>query len=580
MNEKYSAESVINYTLERLKDIPKLADAASFFGYSRNYFDRVFKKSFGMPYTRFVTMLVLREAAYDLRDGHGIHETAVRYGYATSYQFSRAFKREIGMSPRSFINSGAKVPDVPPRKTVNGHNMYLSYVITDDITVYGEPVPAEHGINTDLLKECAYHLDHDDPRFRLHKGKDTLAFWWGDSPDEICYVLSAFYIPGVNAPEGMRSFVIPGSNYAVFSIERTGNDREDLAAHREMVRYAMKDWVRINQKKADRMYYTYEVFNQSYTYLFIPLIEDQSQQVQMSRSEDLDIDHWISYIEENIRNDLNVRDIAAHFHYSETHFRRTFKMYFEMSPQEYIRKRRLYLAAEAFHDAHSITERKNISRMYYFHTPEFFRRLFISEFGVGPEDYRKVNVDVTDLADYYEDSKDKVSVAFTEEPEFTIGGIVLQSQSDAESVENKAKAADEDKDFDIPELAAYWMTHDPDDVAGTSYAAQGSEAKVKAAIWDSENEAGTVDYLLGYVMMPGEDLPERYRKIHVKGGRYAVFESMNVSDADVLADTYRMLARLSFYGWIKENRYRVDFSRLTYVKYYSNKLHFYIPTHE
>ena len=55
---------------------------------------------------------------------------------------------------------------------------------------------------------------------------------------------------------------------------------------------------------------------------------------------------------------------------------------------------------------------------------------------------------------------------------------------------------------------------------------------------------------------------------------------MAASDRNMMADTYRMLMRCSFYGWIKDNRFRVDFSRLTFVRFMNNKYYFYIPINE
>ena len=57
------------------------------------------------------------------------------------------------------------------------------------------------------------------------------------------------------------------------------------------------------------------------------------------------LDEWIAYIDRTILEEMSMEEIAAHFNYSERHFCRVFKNYFDYSAPEYVRKKRLYLAA-------------------------------------------------------------------------------------------------------------------------------------------------------------------------------------------------------------------------------------------
>ena len=579
MKKEFSEKIVLEYMQEHLMERPSLAQAADDFKYSRNYFARLFTDEFGVPYTKFLTSLLMREAADRMTMGKvPIRELAPKFGFASSYHFSRAFKREIGKSPREYKKSDHSLPDMPPRRAVSGRRMFLNYIKTDDAQVYGFPVKAEHGIKTDLLKECAYHLDHSDQAFGKVESDVKISFWWSDTPDDMYYVLGQFdYIS--DHDEKMQKFEIPGSSYAVFSIERTGNDRGDLKAHREMVRYVMKDWVPMNRKKPDRMYYTYEVFDKAYTYLYLPLQADSISPDLITYMRELNIDNWMSYIDSRIEEDISVMDIAAHFHYSDTHFRRMFKLYFEMSPSEYIRKRRLYLAAAALASVRGSRKRDIIAAKYYFRTPEYFNKLFIQEFHMKPEDYKNIRIRAIDLAEYYTDQRDQVMVTLSYHEAFYITGPILVNKQPKLTRQGAVDAdPDEQDDFDIPELASYWMVHDPDEIARAV-----TECRDKYAVWYSDETSTNYEYVVGYRLddiAQGAGIPSDYKVIHIKAGKYAQFESVGQGDRNNMPETYRMLMRCAFYGWIKENRYRVDFERLTFVRYHEGKLYFFVPIHE
>ena len=77
-----------------------------------------------------------------------------------------------------------------------------------------------------------------------------------------------------------------------------------------------------------------------------------------------------------------------------------------------------------------------------------------------------------------------------------------------------------------------------------------------------------------------EEIPADFDKVSMAGGRFVVLESLQERDAESLADTYRMLYRCAFYGWIRENWMKVDMQRLTFVRYENGKLQFYIPVFE
>ena len=49
------------------------------------------------------------------------------------------------------------------------------------------------------------------------------------------------------------------------------------------------------------------------------------------------------------------------------------------------------------------------------------------------------------------------------------------------------------------------------------------------------------------------------------------------TDLEGMEEAFRLLTRCAFGGWINENRYRVDMSRRTFVRWQKGKFFFYVP---
>ena len=65
-------------------------------------------------------------------------------------------------------------------------------------------------------------------------------------------------------------------------------------------------------------------------------------------------------------------------------------------------------------------------------------------------------------------------------------------------------------------------------------------------------------------------------QVTIKGGNYAIFETDKECDRNNLGETIRMFSRCVFFGWIKENRERIDFFRFTFERYINDKVYIYV----
>ena len=126
--------------------------------------------------------------------------------------------------------------------------------------------------------------------------------------------------------------MIPEENYAVFhltlpdSFPDTEEDRlryiGDIS--QQLARYIRDIWVPSNGKSLKYMSYIYEVFDKQKCRIYIPLLKGMGG-TQMSIHTENGTDTWIQYIDEHILEDITIRQIAEHFHYSPNHFADIFR---------------------------------------------------------------------------------------------------------------------------------------------------------------------------------------------------------------------------------------------------------------
>jgi AraC family transcriptional regulator len=95
----------------------------------------------------------------------------------------------------------------------------------------------------------------------------------------------------------------------------------------------------------------------------------------------------IDYMEEHLLEEITVEDIAKQANSSPFHFQRTFALLTDISVGEYLRRRRLTLAAGELcsSDARII----DLALKYGYDTPEAFTKAFRRQHGISPSEARK-----------------------------------------------------------------------------------------------------------------------------------------------------------------------------------------------
>ena len=79
----------------------RVEDIADALHINRKYLARIFMERTGQTIKEYLTERRLAEAEKLLRAGHSVAETALMVGYADSFNFSKAFKKKNGFSPKA-----------------------------------------------------------------------------------------------------------------------------------------------------------------------------------------------------------------------------------------------------------------------------------------------------------------------------------------------------------------------------------------------------------------------------------------------------------------------------------------------
>ena len=104
------------------------------------------------------------------------------------------------------------------------------------------------------------------------------------------------------------------------------------------------------------------------------------------------INNAIEYIEENLKSEININDVASIANSSKFHFSRTFKIITNKTIKEYIRERRISVATQEL-----VSTSKKISKIseeYLYESPAAFSKAFKRYNGISPYEAKSSDVAV------------------------------------------------------------------------------------------------------------------------------------------------------------------------------------------
>lgn len=219
----------------------------------------------------------------------------------------------------------------------------------------------------------------------------------------------------------------------------------------------------------------------------------------------------IDFMEERLLEDVSIEEIASQANASPFHFQRTFAILTDITVGEYLRRRRLTLAAEEL----SRTNNKiiDLAYKYGYDTPEAFSKAFRKQHGVTPSDVRK---GLGKLQSYSRlviqvslKGADPVKYRIVEKEGFNVIGVKRQFSC----VNNEHQTG----------ITRLWDEVNSDGTCDSLIPLMNGEINGILGVCASAPQANCIDYWVA-VEHVGDNAPDGFASLAIPTSKWAVFE--------------------------------------------------------
>lgn len=274
-----------------------------------------------------------------------------------------------------------------------------------------------------------------------------------------------------------------------------------------------------------------------------------------------DMERCVDYIESNLQNEISTQMLADEIGYSVYHFCRVFSACKGMSPTEYIRKRRLSLAAlELFQNKKII----DIALNYGFETAGGFAKAFRKEYGYSPAQYAKRMAGFNEatiknkIGDYI------MNCVIMKNPAFKVAGYGIQTD---------ISSANYTKD-----IASFWEHYEGENLESKLYEILNPPKHGEVGLCIPASENGNVTYLLGVIVDDFSKVTDDMITIEVPQAEYAVFttppvDTTNDNEQKEFAQVIKSTWKYIFEQWFIDSGYVYDEDKLDF-EFYDERCHF------
>lgn len=269
----------------------------------------------------------------------------------------------------------------------------------------------------------------------------------------------------------------------------------------------------------------------------------------------------IDFIEKNINNELTPEIIASACGYSTFHFSRVFNISQGMTLMEYVKKRRLSLAAKDLFIGKKIID---IALEYGFETHNGFSKAFKKEFGFSPTQYLKHMDRYWEKKSMLEFGGDFMNPTIIKKSAFKVAGYGIKTD-----ITNGNYTKD---------VASFWINYDGENLESKMYKILNPPKHGEVGLCiPSSNDIGEATYMLGVIVDNFNNITDDMITVEVPEATYAVFttppvntgtETENSEFANVIKRTWKYI----FEEWFKDSGYIFDETKLDF-EYYDERCH-------
>lgn len=208
----------------------------------------------------------------------------------------------------------------------------------------------------------------------------------------------------------------------------------------------------------------------------------------------------IEFMEQNLTEDIQIKDIAKKAYISEFHFQRIFSVLCGFSAAEYIRNRRLALAAREL--ASSDAKVIDVALKYGYDSPDSFARAFTKFHGITPSAAKEKGALLRDFAPL------KIILSLE-------GGTMMDyriEKKEAFTIMGRKRSFNVETSYQ--EIPKFWDEHMQD---GGSNIVSGMFGLC------IDSNGSDFDYLIADIYFPWKDILDGYETRTIPAGTWAVF---------------------------------------------------------
>lgn len=208
----------------------------------------------------------------------------------------------------------------------------------------------------------------------------------------------------------------------------------------------------------------------------------------------------IAYIEENLTEDIDLNKIAEKAYVSSFYFQKIFNVLCGFTIGEYIRNRRLTLAAQELSSSH--IKVMDAALKYGYDSPDSFARAFTKFHGISPsaakEQGSKLNSFAPLKIKLTLEGGTMLEYKIVEKPQFTVVG--------------KSRRFNTETSYD--EIPKFWNEH-----------VKSGESKIVCGMYGicMDNDGKNFDYLIADNYIPWNEIPEGYEIKVIPAYTWAIF---------------------------------------------------------
>lgn len=242
------------------------------------------------------------------------------------------------------------------------------------------------------------------------------------------------------------------------------------------------------------------------------------------------LNNTLEYIESNLTSTLNIDDISKVAYSSRYHFQRMFYSLTGFTVTQYIRNRRLTLAAEEL----ASTDEKiiDISLKYGYESPEAFTKAFQRLHGITPSSLKKLNGQIKSFP------KISFQISIKGECEM-IYKIVEKEDFKVFGVSFITTTVNEDAYREIPEFINKIFENGSHD--SINQILDNPKGKLLDGFHYDFKEDGTRTYMMGSEI-PKTEIPDEFTTLQIPNLTWAVFEGHgSIPDNNIIQDIWRRI---------------------------------------